>query len=283
MSAAMSPKEKQKTLGVRLKLKRAKEHITEFEQAVGAFKKDKVCVLGTKRYPGQPNFRAVYIKSIKKIPDRLAIIAGDALFNLRSALDHLAMAFWLNAGNHGNCRHVSFPIASSASRYRAESDRRMKDFDFNAKKAIDVIQPYQGGNGHSLWVLNELNNIDKHRLLLTVAMSMQPFNHGEAANRHLKRLGHPEANFRDLYIVQKKDGDLMDCISYKQPNVLYAIKSGDVITGFPKDSDYYKDVKPIFEVAFDESQVGDGDTGVKTLNDLLEFVTKVINQLSGLL
>ncbi|MEP2580841.1 MAG: hypothetical protein ABJH75_24825, partial [Roseibium sp.] len=31
---------------------------------------------------------------------------------------------------------------------------------------IKKIQAYEGGNGHSLWVLNKLRNIDKHRLLL---------------------------------------------------------------------------------------------------------------------
>jgi hypothetical protein len=34
---------------------------------------------------------------------------------------------------------------------------------------IDDVQAYNGGKGHSFWILNNLRNIDKHRLLVTVA------------------------------------------------------------------------------------------------------------------
>ena len=38
----------------------------------------------------------------------------------------------------------------------------------SAKLAIDAARPYKGGN-QALWSIHELNNIDKHRSLFTVA------------------------------------------------------------------------------------------------------------------
>lgn len=42
----------------------------------------------------------------------------------------------------------------------------MKGMRADAKKAIDDLKPYRGGNA-ALWQLHELNNIDKHKFLLT--------------------------------------------------------------------------------------------------------------------
>jgi hypothetical protein len=40
--------------------------------------------------------------------------------------------------------------------------------------AIDAVQPY-GGRNDVLWHLHELNNIDKHRLILTVGSALHSF------------------------------------------------------------------------------------------------------------
>ena len=40
----------------------------------------------------------------------------------------------------------------------------------DAVDAIDAIKPYKGGND-TLWRLHGLNNIDKHRLLITVGLA----------------------------------------------------------------------------------------------------------------
>src|SRR5215467_5532663 len=51
------------------------------------------------------------------------------------------------------------------------SERRsvIKTFAPQAVKLMDALKPYKGGND-VLWHLSRLNNIDKHRLLITTSM-----------------------------------------------------------------------------------------------------------------
>jgi hypothetical protein len=51
-------------------------------------------------------------------------------------------------------------------------------------EAIDALKPYKGGND-LLWNLHELNNIEKHRLLITVGAMFQSFNFGAHASAWL--------------------------------------------------------------------------------------------------
>ena len=47
-----------------------------------------------------------------------------------------------------------------------------------AVAAIDALKPYKGGND-VLWQLHELNNVDKHRLILTVGSAVRSTDLGD--------------------------------------------------------------------------------------------------------
>jgi len=93
------------------------------------------------------------------------------LHNLRSTLDHLAYS--LAEKHTGNplpdpiAQTSEFPIFSSDD--SKAIDKKIRGIHPHARAIIIDLQPYQRGNDYSLdplWILQQLSNIDKHRLLL---------------------------------------------------------------------------------------------------------------------
>lgn len=121
-------------------------------------------------------------------PDSLALIAGDLLFNLRGALDHLAQLLYLIGSNTTtSARHVSFPIAASEQAFKDVLPRRTNGMRQDAIDFIVSLRPWEGGND-DLWHLNELNNIDKHRLLVTVGGAHESVDIGALFHRDLAKM-----------------------------------------------------------------------------------------------
>jgi hypothetical protein len=65
-------------------------------------------------------------------------------------------------------RQIEFPIAETETKYESDKARKVKGMLPEAVRAIDRLKPYKGGN-KALWRIHELDNIDKHRSLFTVA------------------------------------------------------------------------------------------------------------------
>jgi len=155
---------------VKSKIKWAKKHIVELDQAWGAFKKSNPYVLGTKLHP-KTKRRIYYIASAMRVPILFSLLAGGAIQALVSALDYLA--YELVRSHTGvdlppNFRDIQFPVADTAKKYRARRGRVIRGASRAAIKAINALKPYKRGN-RLLWTLARLNNIDKHRLLMTAA------------------------------------------------------------------------------------------------------------------
>jgi hypothetical protein len=95
-------------------------------------------------------------------------IIGDAIGNLRSTLDYIVAALVLPIT--GKCKDTGFPFANDANGFAGEV-RAQRCFGLLPKTLqnaiIDNVQAYKGGKGEPLWALNQLRNIDKHRLLIT--------------------------------------------------------------------------------------------------------------------
>ena len=98
---------------------------------------------------------------------------GDALHNLRSALDILWHDIIRECGGTPS-RYTRFPIRETAD----ELEPAFKDM--LKKKQIEIvvknflmsdIKPYKAGN-YSLWALEDLNVRDKHQLLIPLLKSM---------------------------------------------------------------------------------------------------------------
>ena len=141
-----------------------------------AFKKSSPYKIGGKDDP-KTGHLLYYITKADDVPLLIAVIAGDVLQNLRTALDYIAWQICPASLRHPQ---TSFPVSDNATKYEAEKLRKIKGMPQAAIDAIDATKPYKGGND-TLWRLHRLNIIDKHRLLLTVGTAFSAVNIGPHA------------------------------------------------------------------------------------------------------
>jgi len=168
--------------GPRAKVQRAYEHRDALEREIDA-------VLNGKRHQIQlgakldPN-TGYHVLRVAAMPDdwrlRVAVVLGDIVHCLRSALDQLAWQLVLN--HSGRPRgfkqkiNIEFPIKyhgkALASTYTfskvAPSDRTI----------LGSAQPYNGAGNpklHGLAIIHQLSNRDKHRVLSPILVSTRTF------------------------------------------------------------------------------------------------------------
>ena len=154
-----------------LKLARALRHIRDFE-----FEAD--------RWLGKPSVkvhhsadlataeRLLLAELLEPVPGELSAITGDALHNLRSALENLIYDLSLSyAGDplpDDIARGSGFPILDEKKSSTARTlDRKLGGVHPDVRAIVEEMQPFNpgyGGQRSLLWVLNELNAKDKHRL-----------------------------------------------------------------------------------------------------------------------
>lgn len=164
--------------GPRLKIERAKEHRENLRAYVGetfAVESNRPC-LGIKVDPETEES----VLFINYMPDldgflaRCSLIIGDALNNLRSSLDRLAyqLAYLYTDGDIKKPNDILFPIRDSAGAFNRAKDKWLNEIHPDHIAIMERFQGYNqvdgelalGGNSHPLSTLNELVNLDKHRL-----------------------------------------------------------------------------------------------------------------------
>lgn len=165
--------------GVRAKLRRADTHIDQLDDALTMLAEHATasirCREGAGANPNYPLQLAYQASDIPEIDDQVRTVVGDALFNLRSALDHLAAQLAIrdfpDPIDPSN-PNVQFPICDQPKKQHLF--KVIQDPDVLA--ALEEVQPYTkmfGITGDALWndplrALRELCNADKHRLLPVV-------------------------------------------------------------------------------------------------------------------
>jgi hypothetical protein len=103
------------------------------------------------------------------IPSHVNLLAGDAIHNLRSALDHLLYRLvCLGTNSLGPFDKVYFPVGDRPREFKARIRAIKKCLKPPAVERLNEIEAYPGGRGNDIWQMHRLNNFDKHRLLLTV-------------------------------------------------------------------------------------------------------------------
>ena len=103
----------------------------------------------------------------------LGILAGEILYQLRSSLDHIVYQLLILNGVSGKALEKSeFPICEDSTRYENKGYSKIQNLTPYMLRVIEMIQPYNDLRGcaikdHPLVVLHSMNNIDKHRIMLT--------------------------------------------------------------------------------------------------------------------
>jgi hypothetical protein len=114
-------------------------------------------------------------------PAECRLAFGDAVHQLRSSLDHIAYALIHPLTDQPNVlRRVDFPICKSEASFETSNSvshlRRLLGETSDPFNAIVNAQPYQRSpsapESDALWILRELDNIDKHRTILVMPSRM---------------------------------------------------------------------------------------------------------------
>lgn len=151
---------------VRAKVERARQNIHDMEVTLSAFHNH---IPGAQKYVPSKQRGLGQIHTYH-VPFDTLTAAGDVLNNLIGALDHLIAQLSLARFprlTQKQLRTCQFPICESFTSYEKAKKRDIKFISPGAVKLIDSMKPYKGGN-YDLWVLNDLNNTSKHRLILNI-------------------------------------------------------------------------------------------------------------------
>lgn len=154
--------------GPRLKIERADEHIRELETAIKRFHESNPYEI-VREVNAKTGDLEYWVRLRALPPARLASITGDAIHNLRSALD-LLWCQLVEARGKTVAQSDTFVISASRNKFEAAFKGVKQRIPGPARATIDALKPYDGGHD-GLWRLHQLDVIDKHRLLLAVFAS----------------------------------------------------------------------------------------------------------------
>jgi hypothetical protein len=151
-----------------VKLERAREHILQFTESAAVclhVRPEDMMLEGDINIGDGPFVTQSVIITSRPVPERLGAIAGDAFHNIRSALDHIAVAL-----THDERAAFVVTSAPSESRLR-DIEKFLAAVPEAAGKLIRGAQPYQNESpeSHPLAILQRFDNLDKHRALVLVA------------------------------------------------------------------------------------------------------------------
>lgn len=150
------------------KLSRAYQHIANTETKIDHWLSANLNKVRFESNDGTQRIKVIF-DSLHHPTMEINTIIGDAIGNLRSSLDYIAVA--LTYPITGKSDKISFPFADDANslsgQVKATNGFGVCDVSIQ-NLFIDKIQAYKGGAGHTLWALNKLRNIEKHRFLVSI-------------------------------------------------------------------------------------------------------------------
>lgn len=171
---------------VDLKLGRAKEHFTTFEAELATYYKSEP-IRPKPLAKTDPSREPFTVAILHAPPAALSLTFGDFVHNMRSTLDHLAMALALDNDADPQDTTIQFPICDHPDRYFGSPGEKSKErpstpprgtggfsvraLTPEAQTFVEGFQPYH--KGKESWTLTELqflDNMDKHRNILRTKM-----------------------------------------------------------------------------------------------------------------
>lgn len=163
-------------LGPRIKLDRANHHLVELERTERQFFDQNPCriIYDTQSKPGR---KLAKIILDARPPEIIHVLAGELIYQLRSALDQTAVAFARLSSGPTKPKHIHFPtgdsfkgFVASCKAFNRPKNRlvgNLRHFDCDLRKAILRTKPYDGGN-EALRAVFRMANIDKHMDLIAI-------------------------------------------------------------------------------------------------------------------
>ena len=254
---------------IKIKIDRAIEHIGELHRELVKYYESKPYEIRTKRNP--ETRRLIYFLSrVDEVPNRIAAVTGDAVQNLRSALDHLAQQLWLvNNPGRSHSRRVSFPFAEDLNSFEKTSLERISGIRGDALKEFRRIEPFKGGKGNELYILSQLSNVDKHRVLITALTQFHSLDVGGDLQRNFVKLS-SEIQIPKIELFLK-------------PSDISPVKVGTELFIDLPDSEENPERQFRFQLALYEPGIIEGKPLLETMQRFSDLVSKTVQQFENCL
>jgi hypothetical protein len=153
-----------------LKLERVRKHINDLKREVDALLAERPFKFMV-RHHRKAGKRTHYVKVEKAVPPEFSLLIGDAVHNLRCALD--LTLFPMACTRSPKPDRIQFPFAkddSPKSMRMAIENGQVAFAGTEVVKTIQNLKPYPTGDGNGgLAAIQVLDNQDKHRLLIFAA------------------------------------------------------------------------------------------------------------------
>jgi hypothetical protein len=192
-----------------LKLERAENHLVDLEVEITQYCDRHPYAIRTTTVNGRTIYRLHFTSQIDR---RVFLIASDFLYNIRSALDHLACSLVPKSERS----HVAFPIfwegvweppSPGENKERLDARERWNTYtrfmDPGAVAILKKLQPRVGSRDtdpdmHYLSILNRLSNADRHRDLAFYSVALKEVTRIFGVPPHQTRLGLPDGDRNKL-------------------------------------------------------------------------------------
>lgn len=195
------------------KLRGAFHHLHQLERQNAGFTKAKDYTIVPQPDLDNPGYTAFVVQA-NQPDERIQLLLGNCLQDLRSGLDHIAFALAcahtkplpddfaessefpiFGDENRKGVTGVGYDLFHSSSKAGAPNPGsglyKTRGVHPDAQTIIESLQPYTWGKrfrSHPLWRLHELSRRDKHRLLHIVAWSFEGFSLDTDACRNVSAI-----------------------------------------------------------------------------------------------
>jgi hypothetical protein len=249
-----------------LKIDRANHHISDVDARINIFLEANPCALRP-QYNPKTAFTEYMVEDVTEVDPSISLVIGDAVHNLRAALDHLVVALVKDAGS-SLTKSTYFPISDSLGKYTTTAPGQVKGISVPDEKRIDSLQPYLGGDDR-FWWLHRMDITDKHNLILTQTQCVGGINYAVSDADALGSLGFPDFLGPNPSTEKKPV-----MIPWSGP--LLVPKKGEILFHFPGNTEKDKDMKPSFDIAFGDAEVFKDKLVIPTLRELADLVKGVV-------
>ncbi len=146
--------------GAKLKIERADHHIADLERDIITFTRKNLNASIRQRDSGKTDISI----TVHEPPPAIGLMVGDAIHNLRTALDHMT---WEMVGRDGGAqdRHLKFPTGDERVNFESTCNG-IKTPSRSVKDALIALEVFPRGKGDLLYEVSALDNVDKHTILI---------------------------------------------------------------------------------------------------------------------
>ena len=221
--------------GVLAKLERADEHRQAFEDLLEEFLAADPYSIITE-YDPESGWHSLRWNVHREPPlERLALLFGDMISNLRTTLDYLVWQLVLASGSRPG-RRTGFPVVRKEKDWPVQSSAALRGVAPEWVEQIEARQPFLWPLQpafHPLAILDHVNNLNKHRFLpagvvsverLNVLINVEPVPGETMESRDF--LDKPIAPGRELARFRVESHALLDVVANQAPRVRLAFDVG---------------------------------------------------------